>query len=485
MPSKLTSFNAVGSEQTFSIPEFVDLVRLKVYGAGGADGSTEEGARGLGANGGYAQGDTNVTPGETLYLYVGSAGTTGGDGGGGWPNGGGGAKLKEDGTNFSAANVDAGGGGGSSDVRQNGNTLSDQIILAGGGGGGGNAVTHGGDNNDRDAGDGGSGGAVANDGGSASASVSGDGSSATANASSGTGGGSGGFNANSGDTSKNTGPGNAAAAGGGGGGGQNGGGGGGADTSSFSTANSDGMAAAAAGGGGGDGLTSGLSNTTTSTGGGNSGNGEIKVIYADRINDLTVDSSVEGEVALSWTEPIDVTSIDIYRAEAPGDSPNDYTEIATGLSATTTSYTDTGLEDGEEYYYRVENVNDFDDRLSNEQSGVTPLPESTNLNGSFDGTDVTLTWTNNDNSPDGGIEIERSTDNGSTWTSIATSLAVSTESYTDTTIQPGETVLYRVRRNTNDTTAVSVTEKVIVAGSVVIGDANGLRTTNNAVVSTE
>ena len=73
-----------------------------------------------------------VTPGQTLYLYVGGgagAGITGG-----W-NGGGNA-----GTSPSTTSQ-GGGGGGSSDVRLVGNTLSDRIVVAGGGGGaGGNRV---------------------------------------------------------------------------------------------------------------------------------------------------------------------------------------------------------------------------------------------------------------------------------------------------------------------------------------------------------
>ena len=82
---------------------------------------------------------------------------------------------------------------------------------------------------------------------------------------------------------------------------------------------------------------------------------------------------------------------------------------------------------------------------------------------------VDLTWTNNDDSPDGGIDIERSTDGGSTWDDLITGLSVSTESYTDTTILAEGTYDYRIERNTDHTSATSSSVDIFVSVVTQIG----------------
>jgi len=106
------TFAFTGGVQNWVVPTGVTSITVDVYGADG------HGAQGLG---GRVQATHPVTPGETLYLYVGGAGTetTGGF------NGGGSAGSKND----------HGGGGGASDIRRGGTTLYDRIIVAGGGGG--------------------------------------------------------------------------------------------------------------------------------------------------------------------------------------------------------------------------------------------------------------------------------------------------------------------------------------------------------------
>lgn len=67
---------------------------------------------------------------------------------------------------------------------------------------------------------------------------------------------------------------------------------------------------------------------------------------------------------------------------------------------------------------------------------------------------IEITWTNNDDSSDGGISIDRSSDSGSTWTTIASGLSVSTTSYTDNP-SGSDSYRYRVIRDTAHTTAIS------------------------------
>jgi hypothetical protein len=105
-----------GAMQTYVVPAGVTTVTIETWGAqGGANWVNNVNF------GGYSKADFPVTPGETLYIYVGEQPTTitGGFNGGG--NGEGAGK----------------GGGGASDVRQGGTTLNSRIIVGGGGGGAG------------------------------------------------------------------------------------------------------------------------------------------------------------------------------------------------------------------------------------------------------------------------------------------------------------------------------------------------------------
>lgn len=110
------TFNYTGSMQTYIVPAGVTTVAIQTWGAqGGANWVNNTNF------GGYSRADFSVTPGQTLYVFVGGqpSGITGGYNGGG--NGEGAGQ----------------GGGGASDVRQGGTSLNDRIIVGGAGGGGG------------------------------------------------------------------------------------------------------------------------------------------------------------------------------------------------------------------------------------------------------------------------------------------------------------------------------------------------------------
>lgn len=109
------TFLYTGTEQTFTPPSNAANMRFEVYGAAG----------GRGGAGGVVTGTLTQIP-ETLYVYVGGAGSMGNGVQGGY-NGGGAAGGDSD---------TEGAGGGASDIRI-GNSLESRIIVAGGGGGGG------------------------------------------------------------------------------------------------------------------------------------------------------------------------------------------------------------------------------------------------------------------------------------------------------------------------------------------------------------
>ncbi|MCW3123323.1 MAG: surface protein [Flavipsychrobacter sp.] len=111
-------FSYTGAVQNYVVPAGCTSVNII---AEGANGAACVGNFSQGGIGGRSVCDMTVTPGQTLYIYVGGSGASGGYNGGG---------------NALAGN--GGMGGGASDVRTGtGLALSDRVIVAGGGGGAG------------------------------------------------------------------------------------------------------------------------------------------------------------------------------------------------------------------------------------------------------------------------------------------------------------------------------------------------------------
>lgn len=123
-PEKTRSktFAYTGGQQTFEIPAGVTHVTILASGASGGAGY----GSGFSGPGGLLTATIPVTPGETLTVVVGGAGTanTAGYNGGG-----------EAGDSGSCRPTCGGGGGGASDVRRGGNSLNDRVVVSGGGGG--------------------------------------------------------------------------------------------------------------------------------------------------------------------------------------------------------------------------------------------------------------------------------------------------------------------------------------------------------------
>ncbi len=120
-----TTFNYTGAQQSFVVPPCVTQITVTAQGAQGGNAAIG----GTGGLGGTATGILNVTPGQTLYIYVGGQNGYNGGGAGGLN----GSTTVYGGPSTGAAAV----GGGASDVRVNGTAVSDRVIVAGGGGGGG------------------------------------------------------------------------------------------------------------------------------------------------------------------------------------------------------------------------------------------------------------------------------------------------------------------------------------------------------------
>jgi hypothetical protein len=119
------TFTYTGAMQSWVVPINTSAIVVDVLGA---QGGTYNSSYGTGGNGGRVQAMVSVTPGQTLYFYVGQQGSyyssyTGtapfnGGGMGGW------------------SSYYGGCGGGASDIRSVSGSLTSRLVVAGGGGGG-------------------------------------------------------------------------------------------------------------------------------------------------------------------------------------------------------------------------------------------------------------------------------------------------------------------------------------------------------------
>lgn len=118
------TFVYTGAQQTLVIGTGCTTITVDAVGASGSNAFWGR----SGGRGGRSQGSVTVTPGETVYIYVGGMGLKAGDPGapGGYNGGGIGGGWST--------------GGGASDVRRGGTALTDRVIVAGGGGAAGSQV---------------------------------------------------------------------------------------------------------------------------------------------------------------------------------------------------------------------------------------------------------------------------------------------------------------------------------------------------------
>lgn len=111
------TFNYTGAQQSWVVPPCVTSINVIAAGADGGGAN--------GGNGAVVTATIAVTPGQTIYFYVGGSGNCPGAG---WNGGGNGQNAN------SVANRSCGGGG-ASDIRIGGTGLGNRVLVAAGGGG--------------------------------------------------------------------------------------------------------------------------------------------------------------------------------------------------------------------------------------------------------------------------------------------------------------------------------------------------------------
>lgn len=118
----MPTYSFTGAAQQYVVPAGVVSLQVDLIGGNAARGAGLGGSAGAT---GRVTGTLAVTPGETLYIFVGGNATAPA---GGWNGGGNGGTST---TSY------GGGGGGATDIRRGGTNLANRLAVAAGGGGGG------------------------------------------------------------------------------------------------------------------------------------------------------------------------------------------------------------------------------------------------------------------------------------------------------------------------------------------------------------
>jgi hypothetical protein len=148
-----------------------------------------------------------------------------------------------------------------------------------------------------------------------------------------------------------------------------------------------------------------------------------------------------ASVSLSWTASTGATSYNVYRGTTSGGEGA--TPIATGI--TTTSYPDTGLTNGQEYFYEVAAVNSAGTSAMSNEASATPEapapPAPTGLTATAGTASVSLSWTASTGATSYNV-YRGTTAGGESATPIAT--GITTTAYPDTGLTNGQIYYYEV-----------------------------------------
>lgn len=181
--------------------------------------------------------------------------------------------------------------------------------------------------------------------------------------------------------------------------------------------------------------------------------------------------SVTGSstISLNWVD--NSTREDGFKLERKDGSGGVFNMIA-NFPANAVSYTDTGLVEGQSYFYKIKSFNSFGDSEYSKMKGVTiPLNAPSNFTAvGIVNNAIRLRWSDN-SLQETGFMIERRDQNSSSFILVA-SVISNTVEYLDYAIVPNQAYYYRIRAynsvaNSVYTTVVSAsTESTVGTGTV-------------------
>jgi titin len=161
-------------------------------------------------------------------------------------------------------------------------------------------------------------------------------------------------------------------------------------------------------------------------------------------------TGANASVLLSWTAPLNTNGSPVsgYKVERSSDAGATWITAIANTANSGTNVVVNGLTNGTAYTFRVSAINAAGAGDASGSTGATPLTTAsapTALTVTSGNTTATLAWalpTNNGGASISGYNIDRSSDGGVTWTSVATNVATLT--FSDSSLTNGTTYLYRV-----------------------------------------
>lgn len=162
---------------------------------------------------------------------------------------------------------------------------------------------------------------------------------------------------------------------------------------------------------------------------------------------VSLEQGNRGELVLTWDVTGEPDEINIYRADSSGTTIADYTQIDTVPSGTI-EYTDTGLADANEYFYRLTSTLDGDESdISPEESEHTSLPQTNISDLTYEiEQQVRVEWNKVDNNDTGTWEVFRTQTKGDLGSKVTTVDHSSVEAVDDT-VNFNEIYYYTLRRS--------------------------------------
>lgn len=165
--------------------------------------------------------------------------------------------------------------------------------------------------------------------------------------------------------------------------------------------------------------------------------GTVSVVAPGTPTNVTATAG-NAQVALSWTAPSGATSYNIKRANS---SRSAYNVIATNVL--TPSYTDTGLTNGNTYYYEVQAANPAGVSAYSKSASAKPMPPlpgaPTGVFATAGNAQVALSWTSVANATE--YLVKRATTSGGAFSNLK---VVTGTSYTNTGLLNYHTYYYEV-----------------------------------------
>ena len=192
----------------------------------------------------------------------------------------------------------------------------------------------------------------------------------------------------------------------------------------------------------------------------------------DAPTSLTATPLPGAQIKLDWIAPVNNNgdAVNSYQIERSLDNVS--WSVLTNTGTTAVTYTDTGLNTPQTYYYRVSATSGYGTGVaSNMASAIaSDVPDQvTGLTGTaLPSAEIKIDWTTpaNNGYAITGYVIERSIDAGQTWGVLVADTQSTSITYTDTALTIGDTYNYRVAAINAVGTGTISSDVAIVAGDV-------------------